>query len=164
MAHWRSPRTMLLVKIFFIFSYSLFLPFSKEMFLVVEIGFSDELKSRKVLKKIFRICRLHHFWTKFNNKKKKKTSLQKEFEQGPFGYYEFLGICKRLQEKQHKNVLADLASYLWKLHSVSLWYLENEIIWTSKRSVGAPCWSHNDVTFLSDPSPIIVYPCHWLTH
>ena len=35
-------------------------------------------------------------------KKKKKTSLQKEFEQGPFGYYEFLGSCKRLQEKQQK--------------------------------------------------------------
>ena len=109
MAHWRSPRTILLVKIF-IPRYSLFLPFLKEMFLVVEIEFSDfkkqnnfdELRSRKVLWKIFRIWRLHHLWTKFNNKKKKKTSLQKEFEQGPVGYYEFLGICKRLQEKQQK--------------------------------------------------------------
>ena len=31
MAHWRSPRTILLMKIFFIFSYSLFFPFSIEM-------------------------------------------------------------------------------------------------------------------------------------
>ena len=54
MAHWRSPRTILLLKIFFIFSYSLFLPFSLEMFLVMEIVFSefkkqnnfDELKSK----------------------------------------------------------------------------------------------------------------------
>ena len=121
MAHWRSPRTILLVKIF-IPRYSLFLPFLKEMFLVVEIEFSDfkkqnnfdELRSRKVLWKIFRIWRLHHLWTKFNNKKKKKTSLQKEFEQGPVGYYEFLGICKRLQEKQQINVLGDLACLLMK--------------------------------------------------
>ena len=121
MDHWRSPRTILLVKIF-IPRYSLFLPFLKEMFLVVEIEFSDfkkqnnfdKLRSRKVLWKIFRIWRLHHLWTKFNNKKKKKTSLQKEFEQGPVGYYEFLGICKRLQEKQQINVLGDLACLLMK--------------------------------------------------
>ena len=73
MAHWRSPRTILLMKIFFIFSYSLFFSIFDRN---VEIVFSefkkqnnfDELKSRKVLWKIFRICRLHYFWTKFNDK------------------------------------------------------------------------------------------------
>ena len=80
------------------------------MFLVMEIVFSefkkqnnfDELKSKSSME-YFQNLPIASLKNQVQQQKmKKKTSLQKEFEQGPFSYYEFLGSCKRLQEKQQK--------------------------------------------------------------
>ena len=79
------------------------------MFLVMEIVFSefkkqnnfDELKSKSSME-YFQNLPIASLKNQVQQQKKKKTSLQKGFEQGPFGYYEFRGSCKRLQEKQQK--------------------------------------------------------------
>ena len=122
MAHWRSPRTILLVKIFFIVRFSLFLPFSTEMFLVMEIVFSefkkqnnfDELKSKSSME-YFQNLPIASLKNQVQQQKKEEEDqFTKRVWARSVRLLRVSGKLQAIARKTAKNVLGDLACWLMK--------------------------------------------------